>query len=154
MGGIYELAPPASNGHLFTEGGVGQFVVPDLAVGVGVLSGVANTYGAFVQLLAATAADIYVLGVLVDWAGVPTLNTRYVQVQLGKGAAGVETVIGVARFAGVANAAYAVTPWPAFYFAAPIPVASGTRLAAKTANNVGAQTPGVTLLCTNQANLS
>ena len=89
--------------------------------------GADEAYGAYVEVVASTAADIYLIGMAVG--STENRNTMgYAAV--GTGGAGAETVIAEVAYylLYVAGAAYV-------RFSAPIPVPSGTRVAVKVTSS-------------------
>jgi len=85
--------------------------------------GASQAYGAYAQVVASTAADIYLIGMAV---GSTETRNSMGYAAVGTGGAGAETVI--------AEVAYYLLPEAsAAYvrFSAPIPVPSGTRVAVK-----------------------
>src|SRR6266550_1843228 len=133
----------------------GQFVIPTSpAVGTTVSSGAANTYTTtYVQLLASTAAAIYIIGAGGSISS--TARPTYMHLQIATGSAGAEAIIGqipglqydaaggasAANFNWITN----INPW--------IPVATATRIAAKTADSTGGLTHAIQLYAINQANV-
>lgn len=90
---------------------------------VTVHEGDAQAYGAYVEVVASTAADIYLIGMAVG--SIETRNGMgYAAV--GTGGAGAETVIAEVAYYLLREAGAAYVR-----FSAPIPVASGTRVAVK-----------------------
>src|SRR2546422_548074 len=74
--------------------GVGHFTIPTApAAGTSCTSGAANVFTTtYVQLIASTAAALYITGIYVEEAAV-TAGT-YIIVQLATGGAGSETIVG------------------------------------------------------------
>ena len=85
--------------------------------------GDAQAYGAYAQVVASTAADIYLIGMAV---GSTETRNNMGYAAIGTGGAGAETVIAEVAY-------YLLREAGATYvrFSAPIPVPSGTRVAVK-----------------------
>jgi len=85
--------------------------------------GASQAYGAYAQVVASTAANIYLIGMAVG-STEPRNSMGYAAI--GTGGAGAETVIAEVAY-------YLLSESAAQYvrFTAPIPVASGTRVAVK-----------------------
>lgn len=130
--------------------GVGHFTIPTApAAGTSVASGAANTFTTtYVQLIASTAAALYITGIFVESAG--ALAGTYEVVQLATGGAGSETIVGQYLVALSTGSTQASAYRPIF---PPIPVANGTRIACKTANSVTTITTLITLECVAQSNV-
>ena len=128
--------------------GTGFFTIPTgPSVGTGVTSGAANTYGSYTQLIPSTSAALYVVGICIRNAS----SVQYAQIMLGTGGAGSETAVGEWKLFPTDATA---TAWgDVITLPFPIPVATATRIAAKTADNSGGSTHSVTLLCINQSGL-
>ncbi len=131
----------------YKSSSTGPFTIPTApSAGVSIVGGVANTYTAtYVQMIASTAAALYITGVQVS--GVVVTPT-YVNVQIATGAAASEVVVGQIQLApggeGTKFAAQIpIWPW--------IPVAISTRIAAKVATDVASLTVLVTLQCMTQS---
>src|SRR5437879_739620 len=119
--------------------GVGYFQIPTApAVGTGVTSGAANVFTTtYVQMIASTAAAVYITGVTVQ--GASTAAPTYVEVQIATGGAGSESIVSIIvlplmYFVGSSSQTLMAFA-PIF---PPIPVANATRIACKTADSVGA----------------
>lgn len=130
--------------------GVGHFAIPTApAAGTSVTSGAANTFTTTpVQLIASTAAALYITGVHLEAAAAKAAT--YVIVQLMIGASGSETIVGqylvpLSTASTVALGYRQIYPF--------IPVANGVRISAKTADSVGAAATLVTLECIAQSNV-
>lgn len=130
--------------------GVGHFTIPTApAAGASCTSGAANVFTTtYVQLIASTAAALYITGIYVEEAAA-TAGT-YIVVQLATGAAASETIIGQYLIAPVTGSTVTRSYRPIF---PPIPVATATRIACKTADSVGAQAKLITLECIAQSNV-
>ena len=135
--------------------GAGYFMIPaGPAVGTTLTSSAsADTYGSYVQMIASTSAAIYIVGITID---TPTITTAVdiIQVMIGTGPA-TETPVGEWKF-GYKVASGPVFPpmLVSFIFPFPIPVATGTRIALKVADDVAsALTYNATLICIDQSNL-
>src|ERR1043165_7512568 len=130
--------------------GVGHFTIPTApAAGTSCTSGAANTLtSTYVQLIASTAAALYITGIHLEAAAVRAAT--YGVIQLATGGAGSETVIGqyLMTFSTQSTVVLGYRPiYP------PIPVASGTRISCKTADSVGSLATLVTLECIAQSNV-
>jgi len=130
--------------------GVGHFQIPTApAAGTSVTSGAANVYTTtYVQLIASTAAALYITGIYVEEAAATAAT--YISVQLATGGAGAETIVGQYLVAPSTGSTVTRTYRPIF---PPIPVAVSTRIAAKTADSVGAAAKLITLECIAQSNV-
>ena len=129
---------------------VGHFTIPTApAAGTSCTSGAANVFTTtYVQLIASTAAAIYITGIYVEAAAVSAAT--YVVVQLATGAAASEVIVGQHVIAMVTASTVTHAYKPIF---PPIPVPTGTRIACKTADSVGSAATLITLECINQANV-
>jgi len=112
---------------------------------ISVTAGAAGTYGTYTQMLAATAAPIFLTQVSIRAAAAET----YAALKIGTGPA-TETDVGEVLFNGWAGTPFApynvpILPW--------IPVATATRIAIKIADNTGADAFTVGLIAINQANV-
>ena len=85
--------------------------------------GDAQAYGAYVEVVASTAADIYLIGMAV---GSTETRNSMGYAAVGTGGAGAETVIAEVAYYLLSEAGAAYVR-----FSAPIPVPSGTRVAVK-----------------------
>lgn len=130
--------------------GVGHFQIPTApAAGTSVTSGAANAYTTTaVQLIASTAAALFITGIFVEEAAVSA--GTYISVQLMIGTAGSETVIGQYLAGPSTGSTVTRTYRP---ISPPIPVAISTRIAVKTADSVGAIARLVSLECIAQSNV-
>lgn len=130
--------------------GVGHFQIPTApAAGVSVTSGAANVYTTTpVQLIASTAAALYITGIYAEEAAVSAAT--YKSVQLMVGAAAAETVIGQYEIAPSTGSTVTRTYRPIF---PPIPVAAAARISAKTGDSVGALATLISLECIAQSNV-
>jgi hypothetical protein len=130
--------------------GVGHFQIPTApAAGTSVTSGAANTYTASaIQLIASTAAALYITGVHVEAAAASAATYKSVQLMIGAG--GSETNLGQYLVPLGTGSTVALGFHPIF---PPIPVASGQRLSVKTADSVGSQATLITLECIAQSNV-
>ncbi len=134
--------------------GGGQFFLPTgPSAGTAVASGTTDTYGSWVEFDAVVAAALYVVGVLVR--DISTL-AAYVQVDIGVGEAASEVSVGeAAKFSGssgnteILNLTHPqapISPW--------IPIATGVRLAVRTADNEATNNAWpVTLICILQSDV-
>ena len=115
--------------------------------------GFANQYGAWVQMIAATAADIYVVGYLLRVEN-NAPGTLYMQLDIGVGAGGAEVSIGEGKEGYLTYSAVGVNSYGFAMFPFPIPVAAGARIACRVASNTaGLPSQNCTLLCINQADV-
>lgn len=130
--------------------GVGHFQIPTApAAGVSVASGAANVYTTTpVQLIAATAAALYITGIYAEEAAVSAATYKSVQLMIGAAAA--ETVVGQYLIAPSTGSTVTRTYRPIF---PPIPVANGIRISAKTADSVGALATLISLEVIAQTNV-
>jgi hypothetical protein len=130
--------------------GVGHFQIPTApAAGTSVTSGAANTYTASaVQLIASTAAALYITGVHIEAAAASAATYKSVQIMIGAG--GSETILGQYLVC-MSTASTSALGFRAIF--PPIPVASGQRLSAKVADSVGSQAVLVSLECIAQSNV-
>lgn len=129
--------------------GVGKFAIPTApAAGASITAGAANVFTTtYVALIASTAAALYITGIYVNRALAGT--SSYYIVQLATGGVGSETVVSqifVPLPVGTTVLAY-VPIFP------PIPVATATRIAAKTADTAGGSVLLVSLECIAQSNV-
>ncbi len=135
----------------------GHFTIPAMpAAGVGVTSGAANTLTTtYVALTATTPSALYITGVVMQCAiasttGIPT----YCAVQIAAGTTGAEAIIDQQNIPISYDAAITATRVGAFVpIAPPVPVATATRIAAKTADSVGAEPWLIQLTCIAQASV-
>jgi len=100
------------------------------SVGTDCKKGIANTYGSYVELVAAVTGDVYVVGVMVQCA----VANNYIQVSIGVGAAAVEVEKAVVKvppiIASYAHGHYVpVQPY--------LKVLDTERIACKTAGSSG-----------------
>lgn len=130
--------------------GVGHFAIPTApAAGVSVTSGATNVFTTtYVALSASAPAALFITGLYVEQAAVTAAT--YIVVQLATGTAGSETVVGQHLIAPVTGSTVARAYKPIY---PPIPIANATRIAAKTADSVGALASLITLECINQSNV-
>lgn len=130
--------------------GVGHFTIPTApAAGVSCTSGAANVLTTtYVQLIASTAAAIYITGIHIEAAAASAAT--YKLTQLATGGAGSETVVGQ-YLTPMSTGSTVALGYRQIY--PPIPVATATRIACKTADSVGSQATLITLECINQANV-
>ena len=130
--------------------GTGHFLIPTApAAGTSCTSGAANVFTTtYVQLIASTAAALYITGIYVEAAAVSAAT--YKVLQLATGAAASEVIIGQYPFAPQTGSTTTLTYRPIF---PPIPVPISTRIACKTADSVGAQANLITLECIAQSNV-
>ena len=141
----------AGGGMLKTASG-GYFLIPaGPTIGTTVSSSAsADTYGSWTEMTASAAADLFIVGVTI--AVLDSAGEEYVQVDIGTGAAAAESSIGEWKLGYTANADIgtltATLPFP-------VPVASGTRVSCRTADDVTSSLGHrVTLHCINQADLA
>ena len=87
-----------------------------------------QAYGAYAQVVASTAADIYLIGMAVG--STETRNDSMGYAAVGTGGAGAETVIAEVAYYLLSGAGAAYVR-----FSAPIPVPSGTRVAVKVTSS-------------------
>ena len=130
--------------------GVGHFTIPTApAAGTSCTSGASNVFTTtYVQLIASTTAALFITGVHLESSA--ALAASYIIIQLAKGAAASETIVGqyLVPLATGSTAALGYRPiYP------PIPVAGSTRIACKTADSVGSKATLVTLECIAQSNV-
>ena len=114
----------------------------------------ANTYGAWVEMVASTSAALFIVGYVLNTYS-DIANMAYVQVDIGVGAGASEVSVGELYTTGpIDTAGTDQATWqgqPAF----PIPVAASTRIAMRIADaEAGANTVGATLICINQSDLA
>ena len=134
--------------------GVGLFTIPTApAAGTSITGGAANAYSAsYVQLIASTAAAIYITGVQVSLSS--TSKPTYMNIQLATGGAGSETIVGQIQMGDwTTSGATGTVVSATLQFWPPIPVANATRIAAKVADSVGSLAWLVSLQCVNQSNV-
>lgn len=125
----------------------GQFCIPTgPSVGTAVTKSTsANTYGSYAELTASTSAALYITCATVIFSGTNTTPT-YFQFMLGTGAVGSETPVNVFSVSVPHSAPMRFNP--------PIPVASGTRIAAKVAGDGTVDdAPKLVLQCINQSDV-
>jgi hypothetical protein len=130
--------------------GVGHFAIPTApAAGTSCTSGAANVFTTtYVQLIASTAAALYITGIFVEAAA--ALGGTYDVVQLATGGAGSETIVGQ-YLVNLSTGTTTATGYRPIF--PPIPVANATRIACKTADSVGAKATLITLECIAQSNV-
>jgi hypothetical protein len=130
--------------------GVGHFQIPTApSAGVSVTSGAANAYTTnAVQLIASTAAALFITGIYAEEAAVSAATYKSVQLMIGT--AGSETVIGQYLIDPKTGSTVTRTYRPIF---PPIPVANATRIAVKTADSVGALATLISLEVIAQTNV-
>jgi hypothetical protein len=131
--------------------GVGHFAIPTApAAGTSCTSGAANVFTTtYVQLIASTAAALYITGIYVESSA--ALGGTYDVVQLATGAAASETIVGQHLIALSTGSTTATGYKPIYPF---IPVAVSTRIACKTADSVGGKATLITLECIAQSNVA
>ncbi len=121
----------------------------EIILATNIVTGTANVYGTMTQLSASTANAYYIVGVLLlDITGVPI----YIGLQLYTGASGSEVLSTTAQATG-ANVTQGITNGQARFFA-PLLIASGTRVAAKTICSAATHTIATQLIAIQPANLS
>lgn len=134
--------------------GAGYFQIPTQpAAGTSITGGAANVFSAaYVQMIASTAAAIYVVGVMMELTS--TSKPTYANVRIATGGAGSETIVTdmVVSYSNTTGAA-GTQLMGMVMFPFPIAVATATRIACKVADSVGALAHLVTLICINQANV-
>jgi hypothetical protein len=130
--------------------GVGHFQIPTApAAGTSVTSGAANTYTTTpVQLIASTAAALYITGIHVEAAAASAATYKSTQLMIGAG--GSETILGQYLVPLSTGSTSALGFRPIF---PPIPVAASQRISVKTADSVGSQATLITLECIAQTNV-
>jgi hypothetical protein len=130
--------------------GVGHFQIPTApAAGTSVTSGAANVYTTnAVQLIASTAAALYITGIYAEEAAVSAATYKSVQLMIGAG--GSETVIGQYLISPSTGSTVTRTYRPIF---PPIPVANATRIAVKTADSAGSLATLISIECIAQSNV-
>lgn len=138
--------------------GVGHFGIPALpAAGVQVTSATANNFTAtYVALTAATPSALFITGVIVNTAIVSTttVTPSYCAVQIAVGATGAESIVDQEYIGLPTTPASTALKFGNFTPIYPmIAVASGARVAAKTADSTGALPWLVSLSCIAQANV-
>jgi hypothetical protein len=149
----WAAAAGGGDGMLKTKDG-GYFLIPT-GPGIGTAtnsSASADTYGGWAQLSASAPADLFIVGFRLYKQS--SSNVVYVNVDIGTGAAASETSVGELCsgyddvVGGTAEASIMqLLPYP-------IPVASGTRIAARTADSLTASVSHrIVLICVNQADL-
>lgn len=142
----------AASSMLKTQSG-GYFMIPaGPALGTVISDGVANTYGSWVEMIASTAAALYIVGIVWD-AESSAITPNYLQIDIGTGAAGAEISVGEWRFGVTGASVTDVTGAQVCIFPFPIPVAISTRIALRAASDTGDTGYGYTLICINQADL-
>ena len=144
-------------GMLKTASG-GYFLIPaGPAAHTGVTpSGTGHTYGSWTEMIASTAAAIYIVGAIITVA--PESGKNYVQLDIGTGAAASETSVGEWKYSTQTFTdgalAQETVPTVSTIFPFPIPVATATRIAARMAvDTTGGLAHGLTLVAINQADL-
>ena len=114
----------------------------------------ANTYGAWVEMTAATSAAIFIVGYVLNTYSDAT-NMAYVQLDIGVGAGAAEVSVGEFYTSGPLDTAGTDVAPVQVQMIYPIPVAASTRIAARIADaEAGANTALLTLLCINQSDLA
>jgi len=131
----------------------GHFMIPTApAAGVAVAqSASANTYGTLTQLIASTAAALFITGVYVEVIAAANLPT-YVSVELAVVAS---TIVDIANVPLGPTSGVAATQWAVYKpIFPPVPVAIATKILAATASSVASAISYlVTLECIAQANV-
>lgn len=126
----------SASGMLKTQNN-GYYQIPTApAVGVSVSSGVANTYGSWAEIISSTAEAIYIAGISLTWDTGTTGAPTYVNVALATGAALSESQIGEISHPGYDPGADAGLLGHVVWLPALIPVATSTRIAAKSADSL------------------
>lgn len=130
--------------------GVGHFTIPTApAAGTSCTSGAANVFtGTYVVLSASAPSTLFITGIHLESSA--ALAATYIVVQLATGGAGSETVVGQ-YLVPLSTASTVALGYRAIYPFIAIP--SGTRIACKTADSVGAKATLVTLECIAQSNV-
>jgi hypothetical protein len=134
----------------FKTGGAGFFLAPALATGVTLTpSATIWTYGSWAQIVASTGAAIYIAGIFP--AAIGATGGQEHSIELGTGAAASEVAVSDVGFAQQTLAGQ----YPPILLPVWIPVAAGTRIAARLANSAAnaANTLTVRLWCINQADV-
>ena len=113
----------------------------------------ADTYGSWVQMVDATSAALFIVGyVLNDYSHNSAM--KYVQLDIGVGAAAAEVSVGEFYTGSVVEGG-SDKGLPQAVPIYPIPVAASTRIAARIADAAAAAyTAKLTLLCINQSDLA
>lgn len=136
--------------------GAGHFQIPTMPAAATAVaqSASANTFGSYVQMIASTAAAIYIDGIFVTLT--PTTNEpTYVAVQIGTGVAASEVTVDTQILPVVyTNGTTGAKVSMYIPIEPPIAVATATRIAVKVASDIAsALNWGVVLTCINQANV-
>lgn len=130
-----------------TRGG-GRFIIPTgPGNGTTVADGLA-AYGSWVEMVAATTNALFITAVTIANSD---LNSIWVQLDIGTGAAASEVSVGEIVF-GLSTSATA-NGVRADLSGFPIPVPAGTRIACRCATDIGTESPQVWLECIDQADL-
>lgn len=129
----------------------GYFQIPTgPAVGTTATSGAANTFGAWAQMIASTAAALYIVGVA---ARIVSNAVTYVTIDIGVGAAASEVSQGMVHVKLQTDTSGDNDNWGHVILPFPIPVASGVRIACRSGDSVGGLGCVIALTCIAQANL-
>lgn len=126
--------------------GVGLFAIPDRTDPSFVTSGAANTYGSWVELLASTSAAVYLTHIVMLGQ-----YTSYTQIQIGVGGAGSESVVSEMMLypnTATTDGGTAVVPLTVL-----IPVATGQRIAVRSADKDGGNIALIGLIAVAQSNV-
>ena len=128
----------------------GHFAIPTApAAGTSCTSGAANVFTTtYVQLSASAPSTLFITGIFVEAAA--ALGGTYDVVQLATGAAASEVIVGQ-YLVSLSTGSTTATGYRAIYPF--IPVATGIRIACKTADSVGSKATLITLECIAQANV-
>ena len=131
-----------------TRGG-GRFIIPTApSNGTSVADGTGGVYGSWVEMVAATTNALFITAVTIANSD---LNSIWVQLDIGTGAAASEVSVGEVVF-GLSNSTTA-NGVRADLSGCPIPVPAGTRIACRCATDIGTESPQVWLECIDQADL-
>lgn len=123
--------------------------LPDAADPINIAgSGTGDVYGSWAEISASAPSNMFIAGLALNDPNAGVLNS-YIDIQVGKGAAGSESVL--ATFGGYVREIFANTPPPRhgqFLCGMPISgISSGNRIAARMRlNNTNASNYGVSLL--------
>ena len=154
-GDIVDRRQDPMSGSKKTASTGNYFLIPaGPAAGTAVASSAsANTYGAWVEMAASTSAAIFILGY--NLTNPDQTNASYVQLDIGIGAGASEVSVGEVKTQENGSSNIADGSNDDHWFTYPIPVATGTRIACRTADNeAGANAHLITLICINQSDLA
>ena len=129
----------------------GQFTLPAMPAGGTVAtSGSANVYGSYAQMTASTNEADYIVGLMVTKT-TGTSEPIYVAIAIATGGSGSESIVWTEVLPCLTNAVAGSQIAFRINFPVPVPIANATRIAVKTADDVGAIGWKVTLLLCKQA---